>query len=76
MSTATTPTRFQSLSLADLPLTIRVYREEDNVRVWETTVTELPVGVVIPALGTEHGPVWVEMEFGDGEVVEEHPDAR
>lgn len=68
-------TRFQNLKRDDLPLAIRVYRVEDDVLVWETDVTDLPVVVTIPALGKEHGPVWVEMEFGDGEIVEERPNA-
>ena len=67
------PARFQRISPSDLPLAMRFYREEDNVLVWETTVTEAPVAVVIPALAKDHGPVWVELEFGDGETVEEHP---
>jgi hypothetical protein len=68
------PTTWHSLRLSDLPLGMRMYREEDDVLVWETTITELPVAVEVPALG-EHGPCWVEMEYGDGSTIEEHPNA-
>lgn len=66
------PVAFHDFSRDYLPVTFYGFREEDDVLVWEETITDAGA-LRIPPLGHEHGPVWILVETATGVVQEAHP---
>lgn len=69
--------KFADLSLDQLPLKITVHRVDNDEEVWRAEVTELPTSLRIPPVANEVGcPVWVRVEYGDGQVHVERPEEQ
>lgn len=64
---------FHDLPAASFPFTVEFISERTGAVV-HTITADGPGGMTVPALGREHGPVWVRMSFADGKIVEHHPE--
>lgn len=67
---------FHDFRPEDLPVTIELFRVDNDEKVWEATI-DGPGVLDIPPVARQQGcPVWVRTTMGDGTVYEERPEGE
>jgi hypothetical protein len=60
---------FRDLPADCYPFTVRARRESDGEIVWSRRVTG-PCALQVPPLSAEHGPVYIQIYYADGDMVD------